>query len=91
MATQPNPAAIPVVTCEYPFYLPSSEWPRPPARRKAQGPLPGYCTLSTAGHRLKPKNLDMIRFPPAVNGWGTTHHIPDMVPPLKAKGEGPPT
>jgi hypothetical protein len=31
------------------------------------------------------------RFPPAANGWGTIHLIQDMVPPLLAREEGPPT
>jgi hypothetical protein len=38
-----------------------------------------------------PINLDMAQFLPAVNDWGTKYSIPDMVPPLLAKGGGPPT
>jgi hypothetical protein len=36
-------------------------------------------------------NMDMTRLPPVANCWGVTHTILDMVPPLLAKGEGPPT
>jgi hypothetical protein len=35
-----------------------------------------------------PINLDMAQFLPAVNDWGTKYSIPDMVPPLLAKGGG---
>jgi hypothetical protein len=35
--------------------------------------------------------LDMTRFPPATNGWGTKYLVLDMAPPLLAKEEGPPT
>jgi hypothetical protein len=38
-----------------------------------------------------PKNPDTTRFPTAANSWRTMHLIPDMIPPLLAKGEGPPT
>jgi hypothetical protein len=31
------------------------------------------------------------QFPPAVNGWGTKYHIPDMASPLLTEEEGPPT
>jgi hypothetical protein len=31
------------------------------------------------------------RFPPTANGWGTTHPLPDITPPLLAKERGPPT
>jgi hypothetical protein len=30
------------------------------------------------------------RFPPAANGWETKHPVPDAVPPLLTKEEGPP-
>jgi hypothetical protein len=31
------------------------------------------------------------RFPPAANGLGTKHPIPDTIPPLLAEEEGSPT
>jgi hypothetical protein len=31
------------------------------------------------------------RFPPAVNGWGIKYPIPDIVPPVLAEEEEPPT
>jgi hypothetical protein len=53
MASPPNPAAVSVVTYEYLFYLPSSEQPRPPARRKARGLLSGSCIPGIASHQLR--------------------------------------
>jgi hypothetical protein len=60
MASPPNCMVVPTITYEYLFCLLSSERLRPPARRKAWGLLLGSYTLGTAGHRLWPKNLDMI-------------------------------
>jgi hypothetical protein len=54
MASPPNPAVVPIVTYEYLFYLPSSEWPRPPALWKAWGLLPGSCIPVITGHRTQP-------------------------------------
>jgi hypothetical protein len=31
------------------------------------------------------------QFPPAANGWGSIHLVPDMAPPLLAEEEEPPT
>jgi hypothetical protein len=36
-----NPMEVPVVTYEYQFYPPLSDWLRPPAQRRARGLLPG--------------------------------------------------
>jgi hypothetical protein len=49
MASPPNPTAIPAVTYEYLFYLPSSDRLRPPTRRKARGLLTMSCTLGYHG------------------------------------------
>jgi hypothetical protein len=38
-----------------------------------------------------PNHLDMTRFTPSVNDWGTMHLIPDMIPLLLVEGDGPPT
>jgi hypothetical protein len=54
MASPPNPVAVPIVSYEYLFCLPSSERPRSPIRWKARGLLSGSCTPTTAGHRLQP-------------------------------------
>jgi hypothetical protein len=48
---------------------------------------PGYCGPPV----MAQTNLDMALFPPMTNGWGIKYHVPDMVPPLLAKGEGSPT
>jgi hypothetical protein len=57
--------------------------------------LGGYCQgLVARVPRVTdydPKNLDTVRFPPVVNGWGTKYHIPDIALPLLAEEEGPPT
>jgi hypothetical protein len=45
----------------------------------------GIVPWGTAGHRLWPKILD------TTNDEGTKYPIPDMVPPLLAEEEGPPT
>jgi hypothetical protein len=37
------------------------------------------------------KKLDMTWLPLAIEGLGAMHPILDMVPPLVAEGEGPPT
>jgi hypothetical protein len=36
-------------------------------------------------------NLDTTIFPLVTNRWETKYPVPDMVPPLLAEGEGPPT
>jgi hypothetical protein len=36
-------------------------------------------------------NLDTTLFSPTTNDWRIKHHVSDMVPPLLAEGEGPPT
>jgi hypothetical protein len=38
-----------------------------------------------------PKNLDTGWFPPAANDWENKCPVPDMIPPLLAEEEGPPT
>jgi hypothetical protein len=88
--TSLNPATVPAVSYEYLFCLPSSDRLRPPARRKAQGLLSGSCTLGTVGRWLWPNNLDMTSSLQWQNGCGTIHPVPDMAPPLLARGEGPP-
>jgi hypothetical protein len=35
------------------------------------------------------KNLDTTRLSPVANGWGVTHLVPGIVPPLLAKEEEP--
>jgi hypothetical protein len=57
MASPPNPTAVPVVTYEYLFYIPSSERLWPPAQQKAWWLLSGSCTPSTVGRRLQPKKI----------------------------------
>jgi hypothetical protein len=54
------------------------------------GMLGGYCrglvprvSLATG---YGPTNLDITQFPPVANGWGIKYSIPDMIPPLLAKG-----
>jgi hypothetical protein len=59
MVTPLNTTVVPAVPYEYLFYIPSSEWLRPPARRKSWGLLLGSYTLGTMGHCLRPINLDM--------------------------------
>jgi hypothetical protein len=56
--TPPKSAAVPVVSYEYLFYLPSSERLRPLARRKAWGLLLGSCTLGIVSRQLWLKILD---------------------------------
>jgi hypothetical protein len=46
---------------------------------------PGYREPS-----ITTQNSRYNRFPPAVNGWGTIHPVPDVPPPLLAKEEGAP-
>jgi hypothetical protein len=53
-----NVVAVPTVTYEYPFCLPSSERLWPPTQQKARGLLSGSCTLATTGRLLWPKNMD---------------------------------
>jgi hypothetical protein len=86
-----NPAAVPTVSYEYLFCLPSSEWLWLPARRKDWGLLSGSCTPGTAGCQLRLKKYRYGRFPPAANDWGTIHPVLDMVPPLLTREEGSPT
>jgi hypothetical protein len=75
MASPPNPAAVPVVTYEYLFCLPSSEWPRPLSRPVAQGLLSGSCTPCIMGHWLWLKrNLDTTRLPPVAE-WLRSHSL----------------
>jgi hypothetical protein len=40
---------------------------------------------------LRSNKLNKTSFPSAVNDWGTMYPIPDMIPPLLAEEEGPPT
>jgi hypothetical protein len=47
---------------------------------------PGYRGLPITAHKSGHN-----RFPPAANGWGTKHPIPDTVQPLLAEEEEPPT
>jgi hypothetical protein len=70
-----NPVVVPAVLYEYLLCHPSSDRLWPPARRKARGLLSGSCTPSTAGHRLRPNNLDTSGSLQQQNGWGTIHHI----------------
>jgi hypothetical protein len=58
MALPMNLAVVPAVTYEYLFFLPLSEWLRPPAQQKAWGLLSGSYNLSTVGCLIRPKNLD---------------------------------
>jgi hypothetical protein len=43
------------------------------------------------GSLVMPQKPGYDQFPPVPNGWGMKHHVPDKVPPLLAKDEGPPT
>jgi hypothetical protein len=54
MATPLNPTVVPAVIYEHIFNLPSSEWPWPPAQRKAQRLLLGSYTLGTVGRYIRP-------------------------------------
>jgi hypothetical protein len=91
MTSPPNLMAVSVVTYEYLFCLPSSDRLRPPTRRKAQGLWTGSCTLGYREALVTAQKSRYGRFPSAVNSWGTKYPVLDMVPPLLAKEEGPPT
>jgi hypothetical protein len=58
MASPLNPMAIPAVTYEYLFCLPSIEQLQPLIRWKAWGLLLGSCTPGTTGHQLQPLNMN---------------------------------
>jgi hypothetical protein len=74
MTSSPNRATVPVLTYDYLFYLPPSEWPRSPAQQKARGLLSGSCTPGIMGYWLQPKILDTARFPPVkMAGEPCTH------------------
>jgi hypothetical protein len=60
MVTPPNPVAVPTISYEHLFCLPSSERLWPPTRWKAQGLLSGSSTLGTVGHQLRSKHMDTI-------------------------------
>jgi hypothetical protein len=91
MASPPNPAVVPVVTYEYPFFLPSCDRPRPPAQWKARGLLSGSYTLGTVGHWLWPKKSRYDLVLTSGKRLGNQVPVPDMVTPLLSKGEGPKT
>jgi hypothetical protein len=59
------------------------------------GRLGGYCQgllpRVPRGAGYGPANMDTTLFLPAANSWGTKYPVPDMVPPLLAEWEGPPT
>jgi hypothetical protein len=91
MASPPNPVAVPIVTYEYLFCLPSSERPSHSLDGRLVGYYRGLVPRVPWAASYGPTNLDTTLFPPAVNGWVTKNHVPHMVPPLLAEGEGPPT
>jgi hypothetical protein len=47
---------------------------------------PGYNWLPVTA-----QSFGHDRFPPAANGWGTIHPVPDMIPPLQVEEEEPRT
>jgi hypothetical protein len=91
MVSSPNLVEAPAVTYEYLFCPPSSDWLRPPTRRRAQGLLLGSNTPRTVSRRLQLKILDMTGF----LHWQTARvpytPISYIAPPLLAEEEGPPT
>jgi hypothetical protein len=74
MASPLNPMVAPVVTYEYPFNLPSSERPRPPARLKTWGLLSGSCTPRTVSHQLHPNEYGYDIVPSSGNR--VRNHVP---------------
>jgi hypothetical protein len=91
MALPPNPVAVPVVSYEYLFCLPSSEQLWPLCSTEGLGATirvlyPGY-----RGSSVTAQKSGFDRFPPVTHGWGTNQPIPDKVPPLLSEEEWPPT
>jgi hypothetical protein len=64
-----------------------------PATRSTEGSraVVGVLYPEYHGSLVTTHNSGYDRFPPAANGWGTTHSIPNMSPPLLGEGEGTPT
>jgi hypothetical protein len=76
MASPSNSVVVPVVTYEYPFFLPSCDRPQPPPQQKAQGLLSGFCTPGTTSHRLCPNKSGYDPVPSSGKWLG--HQVPHI-------------